>query len=79
MHVFFQSTSYYNIAYINALNECTNFVEIQEKGRGKHKQHWVIETKNEWRIYLATHFWIDVLDGRIQNTQIFYRVWKYWN
>ena len=31
------------------------------------------------RIYLATYFWIDVLDGRIKNAHIFYRVWNYWH
>ena len=31
------------------------------------------------RIYLATHFWIDVLDGRIKKNHILYRFWKYWH
>ena len=77
MHVSFQSTSSCNIASVNDLNECTNFVEIDKKG--KHKLQWVIEMNHARRIYLATYFWIDVLDGRIKNAHIFYRVWKYWN
>ena len=77
MHVSFQSTSYYNIEYVNALNECTNFFELREKGRGNHKHQWVIEMNHPQRIYLAKYFWIDILDSRIQNAHIFYRVWKY--
>ena len=79
VHVSFQSTSYFNIASVNAINDYTNFVELRKKGRGKHKQQWVIEINHAWRIYLATYFWIDILDGRIQNAHIFYRFWKYWN
>ena len=41
--VSFQTTSSCIIASINDLNECTNFVEMREKGRGNHKQQWVIE------------------------------------
>ena len=79
MHVSFQSTLSCNIAYVNALNECTNFVEVREKGRGEHKQQWVIEMSHARRIYLATYFWIDVLDGGIQNAHILCRVWNYWH
>ena len=79
VHVSFQSTPSCNITSVDARNECTNFVEIREKCIGKHKHHWVIEMNHVWRIYLAMYFWIDVLDGRIQNSHIFYRVWKYWN
>ena len=79
VHVSFQSTSSFNIESVNALNECTNFVELREKGRGKYKFQWVIEINHARRIYLATYFGIDILDGRIQNAHIFYRFWKYWN
>ena len=74
VNVSFQSTSSCNIASINTLNECTNFVEIREKFRGNHKRQWVIEMNHAWRIYLATYLCIDVLDGKIQNAQIFCRV-----
>ena len=77
--VYFRSTSSYNIAYVNALNECTNCFELREKGRGNHKHQWAIEMNHAQIIYLATYFWIDVLDGRIQNAHIFYRVCKYWH
>ena len=36
VHVYFQLTISCNIAYVNVLNKCTNFVEILKKGRGKH-------------------------------------------
>ena len=62
VHFSFQSTSSCNVASVNALNECTDFVEIRDHSR---------------RIYLATYLWIDVLGDRIQNSHIFYRVWKY--
>ena len=50
VHVSFQSTSSYNIASVNDLNECTNFVEIDKKG--EHKLQWVIEMNDSRRIYL---------------------------
>ena len=31
VHVSFQSISSYNIAYVNDLNECTNFVELRQE------------------------------------------------
>ena len=49
-----------NIESVNALNECTNFVEILEKGRGNHKHQWAIEMNDDQRIYLAKYCWIDV-------------------
>ena len=55
VHVYFQSTSSCNIASINDINECTNFFELLKKGRGNHKQQWVIEMNHDWRIYLATY------------------------
>ena len=79
VHVSFQSTSSCNIESISALNEFTNVIELREKVRCKHKQQWVIEMNRAQKMYLATHFWIDVLDGRIQNARIFYRVWNYWH
>ena len=77
MPVSFQSMSYFNIASVNAINECTNFFKLREKGRVNHKRQWVIEINHAGIIYLATYFCIDVLDGRIQNAQIFYMVWNY--
>ena len=79
VHVSFQSTPSCNIENVHALNECTEFVELREKGRGKYKQQCVIEINHARKFYLATYFWIDVLDGRIQNAHIFYKVWKYWH
>ena len=79
VHVFFQSTSSCYIASVNALNECTKFVELHEKGRVNYKWQWIIEMNHSRRIYLATYLWIDVLYGRIQNAHIFYKVWKYWH
>ena len=79
VHVSFRSTPSCNIVSVNALNECTNFVELRDKGRGKHKQQWVVKMNHARRIYLGTYFRINVLDGRIQNAHIFYRVWKYWH
>ena len=79
VHVSFQSTSSCNIVSVNTINECTNFVELREKGRYKHKQQWVIEMNHAQKFYLATHCCIDVLDGRIQHAHIFYIVWKYWH
>ena len=79
VHVYFQSTPSYNVEYVNDLNECTNFVEIHNKGSDKNKFQWMIEINHSQRIYLATYFCIDVLDGRIQNAHIFSRVWKYWH
>ena len=79
VHVSFQTTSYYNIASVNALNECTNFVDISKKGRGKHKRQWVVTMNHAQRIYLATYFWIEVVDCRIKNTHVFYQVWKFWH
>ena len=55
VHISLQSTSSCNIASINALNERTNFFELQEKGRGNHKQQWVIEMNHARRIYLETY------------------------
>ena len=63
VYVSFQSTPSSHIVFVNALNECTDFVEIRDHSR---------------RIYLATYLWIDVLGDRIQNSHIFYRVWKDW-
>ena len=40
VHIYCQSTSSCNIASVNALNKCTNFVELREKGRGTHKHQW---------------------------------------
>ena len=77
MHVSFQSRSSCNIASVNYLNECTNFVEIDKKGN--YKLQWMIEMNHARRIYLETYFWIDILDGRIKTAHIFYRVWTYWN
>ena len=71
VHVSFQSTPSCNIVSVNAHNECTNFFEIREKGRSKHKQQWVIEMNHARRIYLAIYYWIDVLDVRIKNAHIF--------
>ena len=68
--VSFQSTSSCNIPSVNSLNECTNFVEPHNKVRVKHKKEWVVEMSHTRRIYLAMYFWIDVLDGRIQNAYI---------
>ena len=79
VHISFQSTSSCNIASVNALNECTNFFELHKKGRCNHKRQWAIDMNHARRIYLTTYFWIDVLDGRIQNDHIFYRVWDYWH
>ena len=79
VHVYFQSTASCNIASVNYINECTNFIELSDKVRGKHKFQWVIEMNHAWRIYLATYLWIDVLGGRIPNAHIFYIVWDYWN
>jgi hypothetical protein len=79
VHVSFQSTSSCNIASVNALNECSSFVELREKGRGNNKRSWVIEMNHARRLYLATYCWIDVLDGFIERCHIFYRVWKYWH
>ena len=50
VYVSFQSTSSWNIASANALNEHTNFVELHKKGRVKHKRQLVIEMKHAWRI-----------------------------
>ena len=61
MHVSFQSAPSCNIASINALNEYSNCFELHDKGRGKHKQQWVIEMNHAQGIYLVTYFWIDVL------------------
>ena len=36
VHVSFQSTLSYNIASVSPLNECTKFVDIIKKDRGKH-------------------------------------------
>ena len=66
VHVSFQSTSSYNIASINSINECTNFVEIRKRGRGKYKRQWAIEMNYDQMIYLAIYCWIYILDGRIQ-------------
>ena len=41
VHVSFQSTSSFNIASVNALNECTDFVELREKGRGKYNNQFL--------------------------------------
>lgn len=79
VHVSFQSTSSCNIASVNALNECSSFVELQEKGRGNSKQSWVIEMNHARHLYWATYCWIDILDGFIERCHIFYRVWKYWH
>ena len=38
VHVSFQSTTSCNIAYVKALNECTTFVDLNEKVRGKNKR-----------------------------------------
>ena len=56
VHVSFLSTVSCNIAYVNALNECTIFVELQEKSRGNHKCQWAIEMNHAWRFYLAMYF-----------------------
>ena len=74
VHVSFQPMSSCNIASINALNECTNIVELREKGRVKHNQQWEIVMNHSQKKYLTKYFWIDVLDGRIQNTHILYIV-----
>ena len=79
VHVSFRSTPSCNISSVNSINECTNFFELRDKGRGKHKQQWMIKMNNNRRIHLSTYCLIDVLDGRIQNADIFYRVWKYWH
>lgn len=60
VHVSFQFTSSCNIALVNALNECSSFVELQEKGRGDNKRSWVIEMNHACHLYLATNCWIDV-------------------
>ena len=77
VHASFQSTPSCNIENVHALNECTEFVELREKGRGKYKQQCVIEINHARKFYLATYFWIDFLDGRIRKYHIFYKVWKY--
>ena len=52
VHFYFQSTSSYNIASVNALNKCTNFIDLREKGRGKHICQWATETNHAQIIYL---------------------------
>ena len=47
VHVF---TSICNIASVNALNECSNFVELREKGRKDNKRQWVLEMNHARRI-----------------------------
>ena len=42
VHVSFQSISSFNIEFVNALNESTNFVELHEKVKREHKQQWVV-------------------------------------
>ena len=79
VHVSFQSTSSCNIATVNALNECKLFYELRERGRGEDKRHWAIEMNDARRLYLSTYNGIDVMDHMINNTDIFYRTWKYWH
>ena len=50
VYVSFQSTSSWNIASANALNEHTNFVKLHKKGRVNHKRQLVIEMKIARRI-----------------------------
>ena len=50
VYVSFQSTSSWNIASANALNEHTNFVNLHKKGRVNHKRQLVIEMKHARRI-----------------------------
>ena len=42
MNVSFKSTPSCNIVSVNAPNGCTNFVELCDNGKGKHKLQWVI-------------------------------------
>ena len=79
VHVSFQSTSSCNIASVNALNECSMFVELRERGRGLNKRYWAIEMNHARRLYLSTYHGIDVIDHLIKNAAIFYCTWKYWH
>jgi hypothetical protein len=79
VHVSFQSTSSVNITTVNCLNECNLFVEVRERGRGKHKRYWGIEMNDARRLYLHLYWRIDVVDHLLKNAAIFYRIWKYWH
>ena len=64
VHVSFQSTSSRNISSANALNECTNFIELRKKGRGNHKRQLAIGINHARKLYLETYCKIDVLNGK---------------
>lgn len=77
----FQSTSSCNIMCVNALNRCSLFGTLKERGQKKngYKRQWLIEMNEARQLYLCTYNRVDVLDHYIQLANIHYVSWKYWH
>jgi hypothetical protein len=79
VHTSFQSTSSCNISTVNALSSCHMSIRRRERGRGDNKRYWGIEMNHARTLYLGSYYRIDCIDHLIQNSNIFYRSWKYWH
>ena len=64
VHVSFQSTSSTNIQGVDSLNAVSRFVQKKDRGRGKHKRSWVIESNHARFFYLKQHGRVDTIDGQ---------------
>lgn len=69
----FQLTSSCDIISVNALNQCSLFSQMKQRGRGKFKRQWGIEMNEAHQLCLQTCGRIDTIDHLVKNCKLGYR------